>query len=235
MNFIFNRKKLAESGLFQGFTDAHCHILPGVDDGVQTMEESLAILDCYKELGVQEVWFTPHIMEDVPNKPTVLRQRFEDLQAAYQGPLTLHLSAENMLDSIFQERFEQDDLLPWGKNGNRLLVETSYFKGPSNFDHILQRIAAKGYFPLLAHPERYLYMDKPDYRSLKQRGMEFQLNLFSLLGFYGHHAKEKAEFLLREGFYDYVATDLHSIGVLQDALLRSLSKKTIRLIEQIGK
>ena len=77
------RPTLEESGFFQGFTDWHSHILPGVDDGVQTLEESLRVLEEYERLGVREVWLTPHIMEDIPNTTAHLRQRFEELQAAY--------------------------------------------------------------------------------------------------------------------------------------------------------
>ncbi len=231
---LFSRKiRLADSGLFSGFTDCHCHILPGVDDGVETMEESLAILSRYGQLGVKEVWLTPHIMEDVPNTPAALRRRFAELTAAYNGPVVLHLSAENMLDNLFLERFRAGDLLPWGKDGNRLLVETSYYKAPSNFRDLLCSIKSKGFFPMLAHPERYLYISGSEYRDLKQQGVEFQLNLFSLLGMYGNRAKDNARFLLDEGFYDYVATDLHAHEVLEAALSEKLGRKTIDRIKRI--
>ena len=230
----FNTKtKLADSGIFQGFTDCHCHILPCVDDGVETMEESLAILSRYEQLGIKEVLLTPHIMEDVPNTPAALRQRFAELTAAYKGQISLRLSAENMLDSLFLERFEAGDLLPWGKEGNHLLVETSYYKAPANFHKLLQNIKSKGYFPILAHPERYLYMPRLEFRSLKQQGVKFQLNLFSLLGMYGKTVKENAEFLLEQGLYDYVATDLHAYDVLESALEDKLSKKPIEKIKGI--
>ena len=232
---IFNKKTLAASGLFQGFTDCHCHILPGVDDGVGTMEESLAILSRYEQLGVCEVWLTPHIMEDMPNTTAALRQRFTELTAAYRGPVTLHLSAENMLDSVFNERFQADDLLPWGKEGNRLLVETSYYEAPANFHNMLQSIKSKGFFPILAHPERYRYMTPSDYRLLKEKGIELQLNLFSLFGMYSRRVKNNAEFLLEEGLYDYVATDLHAYDVLDSCLKEKISRKTIERILKIGK
>ena len=231
----FNTKtKIADSGIFQGFIDCHCHILPGVDDGVETMEESLAILSRYEQLGIKEVWLTPHIMEDVPNTPAALCQRFAELTAAYKGHILLHLSAENMLDSLFLERFETGDLLPWGKEVNHLLVETSYYKAPANFHKLLQNIKSKGYFPILAHPERYLYMPRLEFSSLKQQGIEFQLNLFSLLGMYGKTVKENAEFLLEQGLYDYVATDLHAYEVLESALDGKISKKIIDRVKLIN-
>lgn len=172
------RTSLADSGIFRGFTDWHCHLLPGVDDGVQTMEETLRILSLYEELGVTEVWLTPHIMEDMPNTTASLKARFKALEAAYQGNIGLHLASENMLDNLFEERLEQNDLLPLGKGGKHLLVETSYFNPPMGLNNILLRIKSKGYVPVLAHPERYVYMDENNYRALKDMNVLFQLNLF---------------------------------------------------------
>ena len=114
------RVSLQDSGIFSGFTDWHSHILPGVDDGVRTMGESLEILRLYEELGVRSVWLTPHIMEDIPNTTAHLRERFAELQASYSGSVELHLAAENMLDGLFEERLEKNDLLPLGENGDHL-------------------------------------------------------------------------------------------------------------------
>ena len=194
-----------------GFTDHHSHILFGVDDGVKTLEKSLAVLQRYEELGIVEVWCTPHIMEDIPNTPAGLRARFAELCAAYQGPVKLHLAAENMMDQLFEERLEANDLLPLGETGNHLLVETSYFTPPMGMKDILRRIKSKGYFPVLAHPERYVYMDKDDYRELKGMEILFQVNLSSLAGGYGPEAEDKSHWLLKKGFYDLAGSDLHSL------------------------
>ena len=208
--FFFKKKQTLKSiGFFQGFTDYHCHILPGVDDGVQSMEEALKILKRYEELGVKRVWLTPHIMEDVPNKPERLHARFDKLTAAYEGKTQLHLAAENMLDTLFDERFDADMLLPLGTAGNQLLVETSYFSGPTNLMALIRNIMGKGYFPVLAHPERYMYMSEKDYKTYKDMGVRFQLNLPSLAGVYGKHVKSKAEWMLQNHFYDCFGTDLH--------------------------
>lgn len=216
----FRKKQtLEESGFFRGFTDWHSHILPGVDDGVQTMEEALQILAEYERLGVKEVWLTPHIMEDIPNTTQHLRERFKELQAAYKGNVILHLAAENMLDNLFEERLEKDALLPIGKKGDHLLVETSYFNPPVGFHEILQRIKAEGYYPILAHPERYLYMDEDDYQRLRSMNVKFQLNLFSLTGMYGKEAKKKAVHLQKRGMYECIGTDMHRIDTLKDFLL----------------
>lgn len=195
----------------RGFTDHHSHILFGVDDGVKTLEVSLQVLQRYEEIGISKVWCTPHVMEDIPNTTSALRERYAELKAAYTGPIQLHLAAEYMMDELFDERLEQNDLLPLGENGNRLLVETSYFNPPMDLQGILKRIKAKGYFPVLAHPERYVYMDKDDYRKLKDMGILFQLNLSSLAGAYGEEAQHWAKWLMKKHFYNLAGSDLHSL------------------------
>ena len=221
---------MAQSGFFRGFVDWHCHILPGVDDGVQTMDEALHILAAYERLGIREVWLTPHIMEDIPNPTARLRERFAELLAAYKGNVVLNLAAENMLDKLFEERLEQDDLLPLGKDGRHLLVETSYFNPPMGLDDILRRIQAKGYYPLLAHPERYIYMEENDYVRLKSMHIKFQLNLFSLMDLYGKEVRKRAKELQSKGMYDYIGTDLHRIAVLNNLLEKRNPSDSWRLL-----
>ena len=211
--------------IFCGFTDWHCHILPGVDDGVQTMEEALAILAQYEEWGVRQVWFTPHIMEDIPNTTDFLRRRFEELKAAYTGSVALNLAAENMMDNLFEERLAAGDVLPITAKRDHLLVETSYFNPPMHLYDILLAVREAGYQPILAHPERYVYMEMRDYERLKNLGIKFQLNLLSQTGRYGRHVIKKMEKLLERHYYSYVGTDLHRIAMLGDVeqlKLRSL-------------
>ena len=198
------------SSLLTNFTDHHSHILPGVDDGVKKMETSLKVLERYEQLGIAEVWCTPHVMEDIPNTTVGLQARFAELCEAYQGPIKLHLAAEYMMDALFEERLEQGDLLKLGKEGNQVLVETSYFTPPMDMDAILRRIKQKGLYPMLAHPERYVYMNKERYKELKNNEIRFQLNLSSVAGAYGAEAKDKSNWILKQNFYNIVGSDLHS-------------------------
>lgn len=229
----FNKRiSLATAGILRGFTDWHCHLLPGVDDGVQTIEEALQILGFHEELGIKEVWLTPHIMEDMPNSTEELKARFTELVTAYQGGITLHLAAENMLDNLFEERLESNDLLPLGAEGKYLLVETSYFNPPMGLNNILLRIKAKGFIPVLAHPERYLYMGENDYRQLKEMNVLFQLNLPSLTGVYGSEVRRKAGWLLRNRFYELAGSDIHGLFAWEMTVTRRVPENVLNRLEK---
>lgn len=209
----FQRKQtLAESGILRGMTDYHSHLLPGVDDGVQTVEESLKILRLYEQLGIREVWFTPHIMEDIPNTTVGLRSRFEQFQKHYTGNIRLHLAAEYMLDNLFKERLAHRDLLPLGEEGNHLLVETSYFNPPMDLYGMMEKIKSAGFIPVLAHPERYTYMGEKEYHRLKEAGVMFQSNLPSLVGGYGNPVKKKVEELHSKAMINLYGTDTHTLS-----------------------
>lgn len=218
--FWFNKRIHAD---YDGFIDCHSHILPGVDDGVKTMKDSLAILERYAQMGIREVVFTPHVMEDVPNTPEDLRKRFAAFCEEYKGPVKLHLAAEYMMDHHFEEQIEKGDLLTHG-DGKHILVETSYFNPPANMDYILFQLQSLGLVPILAHPERYMYMKKEQYGEIKDRGIQLQMNLGSLCGMYGSHVRERAEFLMNEGLYDMAGSDIHRPKMIEGYLAVQLKK-----------
>lgn len=201
--------KLGKSGMLDNFTDWHSHILPGVDDGIRTMDESLDTLAAFEAKGVKKVWLTPHIMEDCPNTTARLRERFEDLKKAYEGNIELALASENMLDSLFEERLRANDFLPIGEKGEHLLVETSYVNPPFGMEDMIEGVFQLGYIPILAHPERYRYMDEREYHKWKDKGVLFQCNYMSLVGGYGETARRKLEWLLKEGMVDMTGSDVH--------------------------
>lgn len=223
--FMDKTASLKESGMLSGLTDWHTHLLPGVDDGFKTMEESLEALRHFDAQGVDTVWLTPHIMEDYPNTTDKLRSRFEELQKAWTGNLKLRLGSENMLDPLFEERLAAADLLPIGENADHLLVETSYFSAPMGFDDMIDSIMKAGYYPLLAHPERYTYMNEADYIRLHDKGVKMQLNYVSLVGGYGETARKKSVWLLKNGYIDVVGSDMHRLKSNQTLIAQKPSKK----------
>ena len=210
------KHRLIKSGILQGKTDIHCHVLPGVDDGSPDLPHSLDLLDYMEhDLGFAAAWLTPHVMQGNGNTAARLQEPFNQLLRQYDGSMRLRLSSEYMMDGGFDERLTTDALV-LGKR--HLLVETSYMNGPNDLYDILLSVWHRDLKPLIAHPERYMYMSDDDYRNLKSHGYEFQLNLLSLSGYYGVRPRLVAEHLLEEGFYDNVGTDLHHLDRFEDYL-----------------
>ena len=233
--WFFNKKTtIAASGILQGAADHHSHILPGVDDGVETIAEALHILATYETLGIKAVWLTPHIMEDIPNNAEKLRTRFEELKATYTGDIQLHLAAEYMIDNHLRKLLDDNkELLPIGTTGKHILVETSYYNAPMRFNDTLQQIKSLGYFPLLAHPERYMYLDNADYHKLHSQGVKFQLNLVSLAGGYGKAVQKKALWLLNNGLYSVAGSDLHCEEAIEYLTKCKLSDKEVEQVKAL--
>ena len=138
-----------------------------------------------------------------------------------------------MIDNILAERLANDNLLPLGIQGNHLLVETSYFNPPYDMDETINDVLGKGYYVVLAHPERYNYMEMGDYKRLKDQRILFQLNIPSLVGAYGKSVQKKAETLLDEGYYDLCCTDTHSLRFVKFFLKGKISKKKVATVRQI--
>ena len=165
-------------------------------------------------------------MEDSANQTDILKARFEELQKAYTGPIKLHLAAEYMLDTVFEQRVRDRDLLTI--DNDTLLVETSTWTPPLGLYDTFREIQSAGYRPLFAHPERYRYLNEPSFERLRKLGIHFQLNLPSLVGFYGETAMHKAEWLLANGYYSEVGSDCHRLRLIHEQYERKvLSKDTI--------
>lgn len=228
-NIFGTKRSLTSDGILQGATDRHSHILPGVDDGVASMAETLDILAYGESLGIWEWWCTPHVMEDSPNTTEALKARFAELCEAYKGPIRLHLGAEYMLDTVFSSRLKERDLLTM--EDDILLVEVSVMAEPYDLYGMLNEIMSAGYRPLLAHPERYRFLDEKDFVKLHESGISFQLNLGSVTGYYGESARKKAEYLLRKGWYKCAGSDCHRLSSLQKQYSRKAVKR--KVINQI--
>jgi len=231
-DFLKKKKSIIDAGLLKGGVDNHSHILFGVDDGVRTLEESLDILSYLEEQGLKKLWLTPHTMEDVPNTTEELKARFALLQESYHGPIELALSSEYMIDTLFESRLANRDLLLHGEDF--VLVETSTWNPPINLWEVLEGMMKKGYRPLLAHPERYRYMRNADYDRLHEMGVVFQLNLPSVVGFYGEDIMEKAQYLLDKDWYTMVGSDCHRMKRLESQFgMKILKQDTIDAIRPL--
>lgn len=232
------QKKIKLIDLLKGATDMHNHLLPGIDDGAQNIEESIELIKMYKEIGITEFYVTPHTMSDYyPNTPSIIKNKLSELQKALKASsitdIKISVSSEYMVDHDFEELIEKDLLLPF-KN-KHILVEMSYLKASDNFDEAIYKLQLKGYTPILAHPERYLYYidDETIFTQMKNKGIKLQLNALSLSSYYGPKIKTKAAKLLKEGLYDYIGLDTHKTKHLSVLEKMKIPKKNQRAVEKL--
>lgn len=208
----YNGQPLVDDFSFLG-ADMHSHYIPGIDDGAQTVEDSLLMLQRMQEMGYRKIVTTPHIKVDhYPNTPASIMGGLDVLREAMaqQGMnMQVHAAAEYFIDDYFLGLIETQPLLTIREN--EVLVEISFMFEPFNLSDILFKMKNAGYQPVMAHPERYMYYhhDLDKYRELKDRGCYLQLNLNALTGYYGKPVKQIAEKLLEAGMYDYCGSDMH--------------------------
>lgn len=196
--------------------DFHAHWLPAVDDGCQTIEESIAILTEFKHRGYKKVYVSPHIMgERYTNTKHDLQAKFTEFknsELVLDINIGLGLTAEYLLDEKFEDKIKSNDFLTL--DSNHLLIETSMnYDFPFVKDYVFE-LQKLGYKLILAHPERYryIYQEKNSmdlYLGLIDMGLELQLNLFSLVGLFGSQSQKMAEKLIEHGAYSYVSSDIH--------------------------
>jgi protein-tyrosine phosphatase len=213
--FLFSSKKtIVESGFLRHFIDYHSHILPGVDDGIKTFNESLQILNQYEQWGVEQVVFTPHIMEEYAlNQPAFLKEQYSIFCDQYQGKISLRLGGEYMIDGGFSNHLQNGEMLTI--KDHHILVEASYAFEPPGFLGLIREAKDKGYQVVLAHPERYSFMTKGLHRQIKQLDVLFQLNLPSLFGYYGSKAAQNAKEFLERNEYSFIGSDIHRVESLK--------------------
>jgi|YNPMSStandDraft_2_1061718.scaffolds.fasta_scaffold00126_12 tyrosine-protein phosphatase YwqE len=216
-------------------TDIHSHLIPGIDDGAQNMEETEFLISALQQLGYTKFITTPHINSAYPNSADTILKKFNEIQNfLYSHQIQLEIAAEYMLDDEFEKHFK-NGLLSFGKQ-NFVLIETSHFTMPERFKEWIFEIQLKGYKPVFAHPERYLYLwDKKDkFFELKELGLFFQVNLNSLTGYYTEMPLKIAKFLMKNNLVDFFGTDTHHAKHIE-MLQISLSDETVWNYVQSGK
>lgn len=207
---IFQRRRHHLRDLIPDGMDRHCHLLWGVDDGASTPRESQAMINRLKACGFKGAWCTPHVMTTLPgNTAQALRNRYtEALELLNLDGFNLLLAAEYMMDEQFLRRHLPDELLTY--DGKRLLVEFPQIALPLNWRETLFEIQSRGYIPVLAHPERYCsILSLSRLEHLYGNGVEFQLDIPALRGFWGATVRKRARFLLDHQFYSWAGTDAH--------------------------
>ena len=241
---FFGKKKEKQKGPVLK-VDIHSHLIPGIDDGSQSMEESMELLRGMEALGYEKVITTPHIMFDTyKNTPKSIKEGLASLKEAMHSEgieIGIEVAAEYYLDEGFYDHLHSSEVM--SIKGKYLLFETSYVSKPLQLEEMIFEIGAAGYIPMMAHPERYRYIRDPakEFKRLKDLGVHFQVNLNSFGGHYGQGAKSHADFLSKEGLIDFLGSDVHHTKhvdtlakVFQSDVYRSIfANNTIRNAELV--
>lgn len=232
---FFSKKNYLVDEL-EGFVDIHNHILPGIDDGAKTLEDSIAMIKGFSEFGISEFIATPHIMHNYyDNTPAsikgALNRLREEVSQSELNSVVISASAEHMIDGNFESILEEAAIMPLG--GEHLLVEMSYLQPPINFEQAIKAVKHKWLYPVLAHPERYgfLHHRPRKYAEFKNENILFQLNLLSLSDYYGKDVSKMSMKLLEEGLIDFVGSDVHNTDQLTALKKITLSKKMLKLVK----
>ena len=213
MIFFKKNKTILKDLIPDGFTDIHSHLLPGIDDGAKTIEDTIFLTNNLKNFGFEKFITTPHTFSGFwdNTKEGILTKENETLNLLSSQGINLKLQAasEYLLDDHFATLFKKGEILTL--KDNLVLVEMSYLNAPIHLYDLLFDLQVAGYKPVLAHPERYLFYHKKfdEYKKLKNAGCYLQLNLLSTVGYYGGEVTEIANKLIDNGLYDFVGSDVH--------------------------
>jgi protein-tyrosine phosphatase len=236
---LFSKSQKGKPDFSQLRVDMHSHLLPGIDDGSPDMATSLKLVRGMMELGYSKFITTPHIMWDMyKNTREIILDKLELLRAAVKEEglnVEINAAAEYFLDDYVAGLVKNNEPL-LTVSGNMVLTEFSMAYPSHGLKDILFDMQMQGYQPIIAHPERYIYLEqnKEFYEELKDIGCLFQLNILSLSGYYGKTVQELAQYLLKKGHYDLVGTDLHNFRHL-DALQNPDLSVTLQKLADSGK
>ena len=214
--------------------DMHSHLIPGVDDGAQDMEDAITGIQKIYDLGFDKVITTPHIMPGYYNNTAdILRRAYEEVcleLSKRKLDVEFAVAAEYYCDEDFHKTVQHQEMLTMGDN--YLLFELPFFNQPGNFNEAVFAMQSKGYRPILAHIERYgFFLEKEieDFAEMRENGLFIQVNIGSFSGAYGPAVKAMAENLAKEKQIDFLGTDYHHAKhvqmistALQNPLLQTL-------------
>jgi len=210
---IFKSKPKLSDIIPEGTIDIHSHLLPGIDDGATDISNTIKLLEGIRKIGFTKCIATPHTLPEIwENTSDGIMETFHTTKNNLEEPLQTmlhHAASEYMINEAFLDRLHSEPLLTI--KDNIVLIEMSYMNPPLALKEIIFEIQIKGYQPLLAHPERYLFyhQDTKMYTTLKELDVKFQMNLLSSVGYYGSKVAIAADFLLKENYIDFVGTDVH--------------------------
>ena len=210
---LFKSKPKLNEIIPKGYVDIHSHILPGIDDGAKNVEESLKLISEMKKLGFSKIIGTPHTYRGLyENTNETIKNSYKLLSKNLPKNINVSYASEYMLDVSLIEKSIDGSLLCIKEN--YVLIEMGFLFEPINLYEIIFKISLNGYIPVLAHPERYLFLhdDFNKYYKLKNRNCKFQINFLSVIGGYGKEVLNITDKLLKNNLVDFSGTDIHNMN-----------------------
>jgi protein-tyrosine phosphatase len=231
-----------------GFVDFHSHLIPGVDDGAQSIEDARAALTAMRAAGIEAIITTPHVDGSLTETEAALAERLAGIDAAWERlralagaefpDLRLERGAEIMLDTPSPDL---SDLRLRLAGGRYALVEFPFLQVPPSSAAAIRGLTAAGVLVVIAHPERYAGIGAALERPAEWRdaGAYFQANYGSLSGRYGPGVQRAVFGLLERGWLDFFSTDYHARGRLhldaaRAALLRLGGEEQFNLLSTVN-
>ena len=210
---LFKSKPSLKELIPKGFVDIHSHILPGIDDGAKNIEDSLKLIEEMYKLGFNKMIATPHTYPGLYNNSNQnIIESYNLIFDKIKNEYDIGYASEYMCDDSIYQRIENNSLLTF--KGKHVLIEMSFMAMYNNFYDLVFKLKLNKYQPILAHPERYLYIGDNfnEFRKIKKYGCKFQLNLLSITGHYGNQVLKISEKLLEENLIDFVGSDIHNLA-----------------------
>ncbi len=201
----------------RNIVDIHMHILPRIDDGAITMEESITLLQQSVAQGVGTIIVTPHSWAIDERGIDLVHARFSDLKrvaSEKQIPVDLHLGCEMLVypdtaDDCIQKLI--DGRYPTMAGSKYVLTEFEPYFSQCDMELCISKIAAAGYVPIVAHAERYKHSTVSGIKALKALGAMIQINFYSIVNEQKAHTRETANALLAEKLVDFIGSDAHRL------------------------
>lgn len=212
---LFRKEKTLPPADISGLVcDFHSHLIPGIDDGAKTLDDSIEMIERFKKMGYSKVITTPHVMSDFyKNTPEIILGGLEKVRVELKNrniDIEVEAAAEYYLDEHLSDKIKNRELLTFGDN--YVLFELPFMSEPPNLSSIIFELQTSGYKPILAHPERYgfWYKEFKKFREMKDKGVHLQLNILSLIGHYSPETKKIAEQMIDEGLVTFLGSDCHN-------------------------
>ncbi len=239
---LFSRKRQNHIGFetptMRLETDIHSHILPGIDDGAQTIEESIMMVESFIKQGYSKIITSPHIhatrYRNTISSIQIAYEQLQDAMLARNLSLKIEYTAEYHFDQELLSLIKKNEIIPFGQD-NYVLIEFSFFMPPVGVDRVFKMLAEKGYQPVVAHPERYEYWygNPGMFEKLRDIGFLFQANIHAAAGFYGSVPQRIFTMLAKNGWIDFLGSDAHDLPSVE-ILNQSISLPIVQTVLQKG-